>query len=116
MGRIIKPSGWQGITRIDQRVICIAEFDVTCAFIRVLPKEGTIYRVAGFAECAGGGPGIYLREIDPAYCPCWRMKPPFDIRAFRPVDEVEKKNEHVTKMLKDILDNTKIETRVPEDA
>jgi hypothetical protein len=77
---------------------------------------GAIYRVAGFAECTGGGPGIYLREIEPVYCACWQMRPPFSIIGFRPVDEVEKKNEHVTKMLDDILRNTKIDTRVPEDA
>jgi hypothetical protein len=114
MAKLIIPSGWQGITRLDQRVICVAEFTMGCASVTVVPAMGKIYRVAGFAECAGGGPGIFVREIAVGFCFCWRMKPPFDITGFRPVDEVEKKTD--ISVFEGILKTTKIDTRVPEDA
>lgn len=116
MAQIIRPHGWQGITRIDQRVICVALFESACSVQLEVPQHGVIYRVAGFAECASGEPGIFLREIESRHCYCWDKKLPFQLVGFRPVDEAEKKNEHVTKMLDDILKETKIDTRVPEDA
>ena len=114
MGRIIIPEGWQGITRIDQRVICVEQLAAACSQIRTLPVVGIIYRVAGFGciEKSGDGPGIFLREIEAAFCTCFQAKVPFPIVSFRPVGPVEKKFSAITEM----LDQFKIDTRVPEDA
>jgi hypothetical protein len=114
--KIIKLEGWQGITRIDQRVICVFPFKTNCSAVRKVPVVGIIYTVAAFADCHDGSPGIFLREIEPPRCTCLKKTLSFQIIAFRPIDETPKKNEHVTKMLRDILESTKIDTRVPEDA
>jgi hypothetical protein len=114
--KIIKLEGWQGITRIDQRVICIQGFWTACSAVRKLPVVGVIYTVSGFADAQDGSPGIFLREIEPPHCGCLDKTLSFYIAAFRPINETPKKNERVTKMLDDILKEIKIDTRLPEDA
>jgi len=118
---IIVPGGWQGITKVGQRVINVIPLIANCRVVRYLPQVGLVYTVAGFADCPGVDcpeeerPGIYLNEVKSAYCGCGEVSLPFPMIAFRPVDTVEKKSEVITKMLADILRKTKIDTRVPED-
>lgn len=79
------------INRIGQKVCCVGDervwFAFVCPSLKVYPKKGEVYTVAGF-ETYAGLPGIHLREIGGIECACNGLSGvPWLISAFRPLDE-----------------------------
>jgi hypothetical protein len=81
------------INRIGQKVRCVGDERVwllfVCPTLKVFPRNGVTYTVAGFEEHQGL-PCIHLREIAGLECACKSLSGvPWLIAAFRPLDERE---------------------------